>query len=781
MKKYLVSIFTILFVIPAVAADNMVTISGKVFEKTVVDGKTEKKPVVGVTIVPENAEFTNIGENEKITALGTLTNVDGEFKITNFPANTNIKVSSMGYETQIVSPGENLEIVLETEELESVIVDACDKPNTKKYKVDKVSGKCFPTECVSDKYILTNSKEVPFSGYQICLDSSNEKCKNFCTDQKCETITIGDACEDPVGKKCTPDDPNYKNAIYELNDDKLVCKIQDCVKGFLPNDTKTACVKSEGECPKEKLSAIEHAVYGELRNGICYATKCTDGYDPNKEGKCVEISGDCTSMPQNATAAHRKWDFDSGKEVCIIDDCKENYRPSDDQLSCVSTLSSEDSKAKIAELQKNADEMKAKEQSTANSLLGAASIGAMGIGGMQTASALAEQNADEAAEQDMAAYLATFRCDYGQGMFIQGGESNITLPGANVLLPLYNEYTTLAADLKTRKEALGMTPGIESETILDAATSGLYDNAAIGKTDGAFTSLSSAMLYANSADAAEWEAQKSETASQLKTGATVAGVGALVGIAGNILINEVGDKPKENSAEIIAKYDAKRQTIRKELESVENQSMTDVTKNPPEAEEGKDPKNQEETKSSTSPTLPEIASNYNISSIDSNKISELTKGIETLPTANIVKKDPVITLYNESMFGSGKTEIESTTTLDAAIDKLKGQLKSENDFKIVLVAHTDADGIIQTSKLCKEKGICTNDKLSEARATAVKEYIKKKWPELSDASIITVPVGAQCAKKGADKTTKAKERRVAVYLLFGEETMDTSNVCSTTN
>ena len=209
--------------------------------------------------------------------------------------------------------------------------------------------------------------------------------------------------------------------------------------------------------------------------------------------------------------------------------------------------------ARINELQENADAMREREQSLANRMIGGASMGAMGIGGMQVASALAEQSADDAAELDMTAYLATFRCDYGAGQNIRGGETNITLPGANILLPLYNEYTTLAADLKSRKESLGMAPGIESETILDAT---LYDNESIGITDGAYTSLSRALSNPTGADAAEWAAQRAETAEQLKTGAIVAGVGAAVGIAGNILTNYVGDQPRERSAEINAKYDA---------------------------------------------------------------------------------------------------------------------------------------------------------------------------------------------------------------------------------
>ena len=282
--------------------------------------------------------------------------------------------------------------------------------------------------------------------------------------------------------------------------------------------------------------------------GVCHATECDAGYEVSG-GKCIAISGNCSPMPENATSAHREYDSTAGVEVCIIDACRDGYSISNDKKSCIEpTLSQEDAQKQIAELQENADAMKEREQSLANRMIGGAGIGAMGIGGMQVASALAEQNADADAERDMAAYLATFKCDYGQGMTISGGETNIQLPGANVLLPIYNEYTTLAADLKTRKEALGMSPGIESEVILDAATSGLYDNAATGITDGAYTSLARALSDPTGADAAEWAAQKSDTSSQLKTGAIVGGAGVAGGAVGDVLINNVFDGVGKNNA-----------------------------------------------------------------------------------------------------------------------------------------------------------------------------------------------------------------------------------------
>ena len=196
---------------------------------------------------------------------------------------------------------------------------------------------------------------------------------------------------------------------------------------------------------------------------------------------------------------------------------------------------------KIAAMEQKYNSAAAREQSLANRMLGAAAIGAGGIGGMMLASGIAEQRADADAERDMAAYLATFKCNYGAGMTVAGGQTNVQLPGANVLLPLYNEYITLATDLQARKEVLGMAPGIESEIISDAATSGLYDNTAIGITDGAYTSVSRALSDTTGADAVAWSAQESETAQKVQTGGIVGGAGVVGGAVGNVLINYVGD------------------------------------------------------------------------------------------------------------------------------------------------------------------------------------------------------------------------------------------------
>ena len=470
------------------------TISGRV-----IDAQTNE-PLIGVSIYPEDT-----------TNLGAITDLDGNFTMDNFPDGEKVVISYIGYKTQTLSPGASMGTISLAEDsqlIDEVLVTAPFKSapcnETLLAAINAKSGQtardangeiyCVPDSCIH--------------GYKY--NRREKTCEKLnCVGPRYVLNEDGDDCVDMDGKKCQSSDKNARRSEYEWDGTDLKCIIKKCTKDYLPSDDGTICEASSGPCSDAQVAAIEHATAGELKGGECHATECENGFDPDG-GKCVP----------------------------------ETPEP---------ILSEEDSQKKINELQENADAMHEKEQSTANKLLGGASIGAMGIGGMQTASAIAEKRADEEAERDMAAYIATFRCDFGQGRNIQGGETEIALPGASELSPLYAEFMELAADLKIRKEALGLRAGIESEVIIDSATTGLYDDVSLGKTDGAYTSLYRALTDADSADAAEWAEQKSDTASQLKTGATLLGVGAVASVAGNLLINR--NAPEEKSDEINAKYE----------------------------------------------------------------------------------------------------------------------------------------------------------------------------------------------------------------------------------
>lgn len=464
----------------------------------------------------------------------TQTDADGNFSLEITNITTDLLIESQGYESKTVPVSKSMGTITLTPEVLTidetlVSVSAGDPCDYKKidehatageYRTNSKGGlSCFITAC-DNTHIL---------------DTANNDC-------------LG------AGDKCLQLPANAKSGKYELVNGELVCKIK-CNAKYLPINNDTACERSDGPCTDAQIAAIENATAGELKKGQCYATDCNPGFDV-VDGKCVKISGDCNPMPENATSAHREWDTTTNTEVCIIDSCADGYNTSPDKKSCIKAiLSKEDSEKQIAELQANADAMREKEQSTENKLLGAAGIGATGIGLMQTASALAEQNAANAATRDMTAYLATFRCDYGAGRNINGGERDISLPGGNQLLPLYTEYITLAADLQVRKDALGMTPGIESEVILDSATSGLYDNVSSGRVDGAFISLAAALSDPTSDAAAAWAEQQNATSQQLKTGLITAGAGTLAGIIGNLAINHNKNAAQERSDEILAKYE----------------------------------------------------------------------------------------------------------------------------------------------------------------------------------------------------------------------------------
>ncbi len=180
---------------------------------------------------------------------------------------------------------------------------------------------------------------------------------------------------------------------------------------------------------------------------------------------------------------------------------------------------------------------KQREQSLSNRTLGAVAMGAGGIGGMMLASGLAEQSAEQKAEMDMAAYLATFKCDYGSGMNVNGGAKNVQIPGSVELMPMYAEYVTLANDLKLRKEQLGLKPGIESEALLDSATTGLYDDVSNGLTRGVYASLSRALKNPEGADAKKWAEQVESAKQKTKTGSVIGGAGVVGGAIGDLIIN----------------------------------------------------------------------------------------------------------------------------------------------------------------------------------------------------------------------------------------------------
>lgn len=238
------------------------------------------------------------------------------------------------------------------------------------------------------------------------------------------------------------------------------------------------------------------------------------------------------------------------------------YKKLEDTVGEIEDAETDTDQEELDEKRAEAQAAEQNEQSTANKLLGGASIGAMGLSGMELASALSEKQVMEDTEQTMKAYLATFTCRYADGGIVRGGEVDIELPGGNELLPMVTEYKQLAADLKARKQALDIAPGIESEEIIDKANSGLYDDEGSGITDGVYTSVSRALQNENSEDAKEWAADKEAIDKKIKTSATVAAVTAVTSIAANLVINS---KKRTNVA---SKADTTRKEVRNILDEI---------------------------------------------------------------------------------------------------------------------------------------------------------------------------------------------------------------------
>jgi len=281
--------------------------------------------------------------------------------------------------------------------------------------------------------------------------------------------------------------------------------------------------------------------------------KCESGQKWNNKDVLCENDDDKSRKQERCEELKGTWNKNAG--TCNEVTCPDGKLYDAKQIKCVDKLEKPHSKEELEELQGKVDAAKEKEQSFANRMLSGATMAATGAGGQMLASALAEQNADADAERDMAAYLATFRCNWGSNS-VPGGEQNVALAGGNELISLYQEYVALANDLKIRKSALDMAAGIESEAILDGATSGLYDDVGTGITSGAYASLARALMDPSGVDAQKWAAQKEETQKQLKTGAITAGVGAVVGLVGNVLINHVNynKKKRKDDPAVKAKY-----------------------------------------------------------------------------------------------------------------------------------------------------------------------------------------------------------------------------------
>ena len=416
--------------------------------------------------------------------------------------------------------------------------------NAKTGKCQNVGRKC--SVCVAKE---CNDGFTKSQGY--CVTVAEQGCidTNGSWTSRTKQCDCGDLKWDTQQNKCVSEEPTEENPNEDFiascvetggtPDEEGVCKCEE-TKGLKPDpDDAHKCICAEegkqydatnGICiaPTSEVDGTElcgggilnedgtcncevEGTHLVLKNGTC---ECIDGYYRNTDtNECVEVVN-----PNAETPAGNLNNTSDGGET--NDDANQPTKPT-----------------KLEQAEDTYQKAKDKEQSLKNRTLTATSTAATGLGMMTMASAKAEQKADEEAEQDMKAYLATFKCEYGRGQSVKASEEEITLPGGNELVNYYQEYKALADNLKNTKKALGLRAGIESEVVYDKAESNLYKYSSVGKTDGAFTSLSRALTDSEGEDAAAWNTQKEETAKKVKTGTLAAGGGILGGVAGDAAMN----------------------------------------------------------------------------------------------------------------------------------------------------------------------------------------------------------------------------------------------------
>ncbi|MDL2295971.1 carboxypeptidase-like regulatory domain-containing protein [Lachnospiraceae bacterium OttesenSCG-928-E19] len=515
---------------------------------------------------------------------------------------------------------------------------------------------------------------------------------------------------------------------------------------------------------------------------------------------------DKKNLPANAASGIYKFNDSSTEDNikfdCIIDKCESNYTLSDDKLSCIPNKENTETKTekkkeepkpdpydgltdkqradRQRKLDDNARAMKEKETSLANRTLTAAAIGASSMGLNQMLAAGAEQKADERAEADMKALLASFYCTYGQNQQVAGGETEIYLPGANELTVAVQDYKKLALEIADVKEQLDMMPGVESTVVIDKATSGLYDDESIGRRGGAFTSLSRALSNPEGEDAAAWAKQKSDTSSKKKTGLILTGVGVIGGIAGDMLINSGGkdgknifgqDVAKESSRAINDEYRDLARRSAQLKQKIEALPVKSTDKTSEELEQlGIDPNTVEQTEPTVAEkgvaeTQEEIektvaeatAENPNVAATLNKKFCEAL----TCTSDGKVILEGVNFDTNKSIIRPGG--ITKLQQVAQSIQKIQSDSETAHlKFMVMVHGYTDSTG-----------SVALNEKLSQARAESVRTQLTTNG--ISANIIIANGMGISNTYDNKTSAGRAKNRRVEIHLIPEPEQANTGN------
>jgi len=333
---------------------------------------------------------------------------------------------------------------------------------------------------------------------------------DFQANQTAQRLTTSD------GKFTIQVDANSSIKFSATGYNDLTCNLSDTVTCdnivMVPTNTE----HNEGDSCSDTNNHIKAGTWKQVdTNWVCFATECTD---PNtyelKNGKCEP------KTPQGTTETEQ-------------------------QEQQTETPELDEEKVEKAKQSQKEYEL-AREKEKAGRVNAGISTLATGLGGYAAVSSYFEQEADKKAEADMNEYLKGMNCNYSGGGVASLGET-VEIPGGDELFDYYNQYRNLANNLKQTKAALNLTPGLEAQVVYE--NSNLYQYSSRTPRSGSTASLARALMDKDSEDATAWNAQKEESAKNLRTGALVAAGGLAFGISNRIALDKKYNKRFEKLRE----------------------------------------------------------------------------------------------------------------------------------------------------------------------------------------------------------------------------------------
>ncbi|MBQ6027289.1 MAG: hypothetical protein IJL21_01940 [Alphaproteobacteria bacterium] len=544
----------------------------------------------------------------------------------------------------------------------------------------------------------------------------------------------------------------------ELDDTGYFC---NCKSGY---DYTNPMAKSDGCSPKSEINYDSDDISTEFQSSEQVAPTGTEEYECTKSGGDKYENGKCIC---DADKHLVEYNPENAKEYSI---CKCMYGyirkgaeldtdgktvlsyPERAECKYAGTETVEkifDSAAWRRDTENAYKHERDNAQSWENKGITAGSTLLTGEGAMKAAQAIAEQKADKKAEEQMAAYITTMGCEYGNGQQVNLGKEE-TLPGGNDLAKYYAEYKQLADKLKATKTALNLRPGIESEVLYDRAETGLYQYANAERQSGGFTSLSRALMNPEGADAEQWNAQKAEVAQNLQTGTLLTAGGIATGVIGNYFVNR-NHKPIE--------LKQKLNTIKTRLEKEYPEIFIPTPEEP--IVEIVEPEEEQPQKPSVTTTVKVTTSDetFDSSTFDSGYITLTEPGKNALTKA---ANDIINTVSETYTITSINITADGYTDPDPIKSKWVSKLKQQYENNI---------GSLPESYGGK---IDNNSKLSQARAEMVTDFLKKQFNTvLSNVEIATVATGhgdTECKNKKRDEYSSCRKVDLAIVVTGTETT-----------